>query len=209
MSNISNTTSPLNFEEAKKRLSKVVNRTPLQLNHNLSRRYQAKVYLKREDLQIVRSYKLRGAYNMISTLPQDKLQNGVTTASAGNHAQGFAYSCKKLGIKGVVFMPVITPKQKISQTKMFGANYIEIKLTGDTFDDCAIAAKRYTEENGMAFIPPFEDYKIIEGQGTVAVEILDELSNIDYVFVPIGGGGLCSGVGSYFKVLIKTIQLCN
>ena len=207
MSNISNTTSPLNFEEAKKRLSKVVNRTPLQLNHNLSRRYQAKVYLKREDLQIVRSYKLRGAYNMISTLPQDKLQNGVTTASAGNHAQGFAYSCKKLGIKGVVFMPIITPKQKVTQTKMFGEDNIEIILTGDTFDDCAIAAKQYTEEHGMTFIPPFDDYKIIEGQSTVGIEILEDLSNIDYLFVPVGGGGLASGVGSYFKTFAPQTKI--
>jgi len=199
MTTASHTTFPLNFEEAKKRLSKVVNRTPLQLNPNLSRRYNAKVYLKREDLQIVRSYKLRGAYNMISTLPQEKIEHGVTTASAGNHAQGFAYSCKKLNIKGVVFMPIITPRQKVNQTKMFGESNIEIILTGDTFDDCAAAAKKYTEEHGMTFVPPFDDYKIIEGQSTVAMEIIEDLSNIDYLFVPVGGGGLVSGVGSYFK----------
>ncbi|WP_153796560.1 threonine ammonia-lyase [Foetidibacter luteolus] len=199
MSTQSNISFPLNFEEAKKRLGKIVNRTPLQLNLNLSRRYNASIYLKREDLQIVRSYKLRGAYNMISTLPQEKLQNGVVCASAGNHAQGFAYSCKKLGIKGVVFMPIITPRQKVTQTKMFGEENIEIILTGDTFDDCAIAAKQYTDEHGMTFIPPFDDYKIIEGQSTVAVEILEDLNNIDYLFVPVGGGGLVSGVGSYFK----------
>ncbi len=169
------------------------------LNLNLSRRYNANVYLKREDLQIVRSYKLRGAYNMMSALPAEKMQNGVTTASAGNHAQGFAYSCKKLNIKGVVFMPIITPKQKVNQTKMFGEDNIEIKLVGDTFDDCANAAKAYTEEHSMTFIPPFDDYRIIEGQATVGVEILEDLSNIDYLFVPIGGGGLASGVGSYFK----------
>ncbi len=200
MSTITDTKPLLDFIGASERLKKVVKKTPLPLNHNLSRRYNAKIYLKREDLQIVRSYKLRGAYNMISTLPEDKLKNGVTTASAGNHAQGFAYSCKKLNIKGVVFMPVITPKQKINQTKFFGEENIEIKLFGDTFDDCAVAAKKYTEENNMAFIPPFDDYKIIEGQATVGVEILEELSNIDYLFVPIGGGGLASGVGSYFKI---------
>ena len=189
----------LDFTAAALRLKKIVTKTPLQLNYNLSKKYQCNVYLKREDLQIVRSYKLRGAYNMMSSLPSGQLSKGVVCASAGNHAQGFAYSCKKLNVKGVVFMPVITPNQKITQTKMFGENYIEVKLVGDTFDDCAIAAKKYSEENSMTFIPPFDDYKIIEGQGTVAVEILEELNDIDYVFVPVGGGGLSAGVGSYFK----------
>lgn len=191
----------LNFHEAAERLRKVVNRTPLQLNLNLSNRYQCNVYLKREDLQIVRSYKLRGAYNMMSSLPAELLHRGVVCASAGNHAQGFAYSCKKLGVKGVVFMPIITPKQKVNQTKMFGEAFTEIVLIGDTFDDCAVAAKKYTQENDMTFIPPFDDYKIIEGQGTVGVEILEDLSGIDYIFIPIGGGGLSAGVGSYFKTM--------
>jgi threonine dehydratase len=189
----------LDFAAAKERLKNIVTRTPLQLNTNLSRRYGANIYLKREDLQVVRSYKLRGAYNMISTLPTQQLQNGVTTASAGNHAQGFAYSCKKLGIKGVVFMPVITPRQKVNQTRMFGEDNVIIKLVGDTFDDCAIAAKKYTAEHGMTFIPPFDDYKIIEGQGTLAAEILEDVDTVDYLFVPIGGGGLSAGVGSYFS----------
>jgi threonine dehydratase len=192
-------TYQLDFAKAKERLSKIVIKTPLQLNRNLSRRYNANVYLKREDLQIVRSYKLRGAYNMMSSLPEEQLQKGVVCASAGNHAQGFAYSCKKLGVKGTVFMPIITPNQKVHQTKMFGEDKIEIKLIGDTFDDCAVAAKKFTEENGMTFIPPFDDYRIIEGQATVGVEILEQQSNIDYLFVPVGGGGLASGVGSYFK----------
>ncbi|PZR25386.1 MAG: threonine dehydratase [Citrobacter freundii] len=194
---INNTT--LHFSEAAKRLQGIVNRTPLQLNANLSRKYNCNVYLKREDLQVVRSYKLRGAYNMMKSLPMEKLKAGVVCASAGNHAQGFAFSCKKLGVKGVVFMPIITPKQKVNQTKMFGESNIEIKLVGDTFDDCAVAAKEFTEENGMTFIPPFDDARIIEGQGTVAVEILEDLSEVDYVFIPVGGGGLASGVGSYFK----------
>jgi threonine dehydratase len=174
-----NTTSEilLDFTAAAQRLKNVVNRTPLQLNVNLSKKYQCNVYLKREDLQVVRSYKLRGAYNMMSSLSPEQLQRGVVCASAGNHAQGFAYSCKKLGAKGVVFMPVISPNQKISQTKMFGDNFIEVKLVGDTFDDCAIAAKKYTEENGMTFIPPFDDYKIIEGQATVGVEIFEQFNN--------------------------------
>ena len=189
----------LDFRQAADRLKKVVTKTPLMLNHNLSRKYKANVYLKREDLQIVRSYKIRGAYNLMSTLPQEKLQHGVVCASAGNHAQGFAHSCKKLNVKGIVFMPIITPKQKISQTKMFGEDWVEIKLVGDNYDDCAVAAKEFTEKNNMTFIPAFEDLHIIEGQGTVAAEILDSLSDIDYLFVPVGGGGLASGVGSYFK----------
>ncbi|MFT3980174.1 MAG: threonine ammonia-lyase IlvA [Ferruginibacter sp.] len=190
---------PQYFAEAKERLHKVVTRTPLSLNLNLSKKYQCNVYLKREDLQVVRSYKLRGAYNMMSSLPADQLQKGVVCASAGNHAQGFAYSCKKLGIKGVIFMPVITPGQKISQTKMFGEDAVEIRLVGDSFDDCALAAKQFTEENQMTFIPPFDDVRIMEGQGTVAIEILEDLDQVDFLFVPVGGGGLCGGVGTYFK----------
>lgn len=190
----------LHFAEAAQKLKNVVIRTPLARNANFSKRYGCDVYFKREDLQVVRSYKLRGAYNMISSLSPQQQQKGVVCASAGNHAQGFAYSCKKLGIKGVIFMPVITPKQKITQTKMFGEDNIVIKLVGDTFDDCAIAAKSYTEEHSMIFIPPFDDYSIIEGQGTVGVEILEEQKDIDYLFVPIGGGGLVSGIGAYFKM---------
>jgi threonine dehydratase len=200
METITNTLPVLEFQKAAERLRKVVNRTPLMLNTNLSRKFQCNVYLKREDLQIVRSYKLRGAYNMMSTLPPEQLSKGVVCASAGNHAQGFAYSCKKLNIKGVVFMPFVTPNQKVSQTKMFGENFVEVILTGDTFDDCAITAKKYTQENGMVFIPPFDDYKIIEGQSTVGVEILEDQAQIDYLFVPVGGGGLSAGVGSYFKI---------
>jgi len=197
----------LNYKQAVERLKPVVLHTPLALSHNLSKRYNCEVYLKREDLQVVRSYKLRGAYNMMSSLPKEQLQRGVVCASAGNHAQGFAYSCKKLHAKGVVFMPIITPQQKVQQTKLFGEEYIEIKLVGDTFDDCAIAAKEFTLQNDLTFIPPFDDYRIIEGQSTVGVEILEDFSppdggvggGIDYLFLPIGGGGLCAGVGSYFK----------
>jgi len=187
------------FQQAALRLKDIVNRTPLQFNHNLSRKHKCNIFLKREDLQVVRSYKLRGAYNMMSSLPKEQLQKGVVCASAGNHAQGFAYSCKKLNARGVVFMPIITPKQKVNQTKMFGEDYVEVKLVGDTFDDCAVAAKIFTEKNGMTFIPPFDDPRIIEGQATVAVEILEDKTDIDYLFVPVGGGGLSAGVGTYFK----------
>jgi threonine dehydratase len=189
----------LDFAGAYARLQDVVKKTPLTYNHNLSRKYACDVYLKREDLQIVRSYKLRGAYNMMSLLPPDQLVKGVVCASAGNHAQGFAYSCKKLNVKGVVFMPIITPNQKVSQTKMFGEGFVEVKLIGDTFDDCAVAAKKYTEEHGLTFIPPFDNISIIEGQSTVGIEILDDQQDIDFIFLPVGGGGLSAGVGAYFK----------
>ena len=199
MNTTAHTIPTLDFNAAAKRLKNIVIRTPLMFNHNLSNKYQANIYLKREDLQVVRSYKLRGAYNMMSTLPAEQLQRGVVCASAGNHAQGFAYSCKKLNCRGVVFMPIITPKQKVSQTKMFGEEFIEVVLTGDTYEECAVAAQKYTQENSMTLIPPFDDFKIIEGQGTVALEILEEEPKVDYLFVPVGGGGLAAGVGSYFK----------
>jgi threonine dehydratase len=159
--------------------------------------------LKREDLQIVRSYKLRGAYNMISQLTQDELDRGVVCASAGNHAQGVAFSCSRLGTKGVIFMPEITPKQKVKQTEMFGNGNIEIILTGDTFDDCLREALIYTEAHQMTFIPPFDNYRIIEGQGTVGVEILQDLPGIEAIIMPIGGGGLAAGTGTYLKQHVR------
>ncbi|HEV7783308.1 MAG TPA: threonine ammonia-lyase [Chitinophagaceae bacterium] len=199
MTKVTAHTVQLDFASASLRLKGVVNRTPLTFNHGLSAKYQCSVFLKREDLQVVRSYKLRGAYNMMSLLSAEQLQRGVVCASAGNHAQGFAYSCRKLNTRGVVFMPIITSKQKVKQTKMFGEDFITVQLVGDTFDDCAVAARQFTADNGMTFIPPFDDYRIIEGQGTVALEILEDQYDIDYVFVPVGGGGLAAGVGTYFK----------
>ncbi len=202
------TTRPLmDIRSAAVRLKPIVNRTPLTYNRNLSRRFNCNVYLKREDLQVVRSYKLRGAYNMMSQLSQEQLDKGVVCASAGNHAQGFAYSCKKLNVKGVIFMPIITPNQKISQTKMFGEDFIEIVLMGDTFDDCSKSAQQFTLENEMTFIPPFDDERIIEGQGTVGLEILEDLHHVDYMFVPVGGGGLAAGVGSYFKTFSPSTKI--
>jgi len=197
----------LDFSGAYARLKDVVKKTPLTYNHNLSRKYGCDVYLKREDLQIVRSYKLRGAYNMMSLLPTNQLAKGVVCASAGNHAQGFAYSCKKLNVQGVVFMPIITPNQKVSQTKMFGEGFVEVKLVGDTFDDCAVAAKKYTEEHGLTFIPPFDNVRIIEGQSTVGIEIIEEQQNIDFLFLPVGGGGLSAGVGAYFKTFAPQTKI--
>nr|WP_294900464.1 threonine ammonia-lyase IlvA [uncultured Pedobacter sp.] len=192
---------------AAKRLKNIVTRTPLIYNDRLSKRYDCKIYLKREDMQVVRSYKLRGAYNMISQLTKEELANGVVCASAGNHAQGFAFSCDKLKIKGVVFMPEITPKQKVSQTILFGNGAIEIILVGDTFDDCLKEALAYTEINNMTFIPPFDDYRIIEGQGTVGVEIIEDLPDVDTVIVPIGGGGLIAGLGNYMKQVNPQIKI--
>lgn len=187
------------FAGAAGRLKNIARHTPLAYNQHLSRKHGCNVFLKREDLQVVRSYKIRGAYNMMSSLSGDELRRGVVCASAGNHAQGFAYSCKRLNTRGVIFMPVITPNQKVNQTRMFGEEFIEIKLVGDTYDECSVAAKKYTEENAMVFIPPFDNHKIIEGQGTVGIEILQDKQDVDYLFIPVGGGGLGAGVGTYFK----------
>ncbi|MES2108027.1 MAG: threonine ammonia-lyase IlvA [Bacteroidota bacterium] len=189
----------LDFQAAAQRLKSVVKHTPLEYHTGLSKAYDCEMYLKREDLQVVRSYKLRGAYNMISQLNTDELSRGVVCASAGNHAQGVAFSCNKMGIKGVIFMPEITPKQKVKQTKMFANGHVEIILVGDTFDDCLIEALKYTQANQMTFVPPFDNYSIIEGQGTVGVEILEALPGVEVVVMPIGGGGLAAGTGSYLK----------
>ena len=188
-------------------LKNVVLKTPLQFHRKLSEKFGCEVYLKREDLQVVRSYKIRGAYNLIQSLNEAERLRGVVCASAGNHAQGVAFSCKLLNIKGVIYMPAITPKQKINQVKMFGGSNIEIVLVGDTFDDCQSHALEFTKQNNSMFIPPFDHEKVIEGQGTVAKEILEEQSNIDYVFVPVGGGGLSAGMGSYFATYAPQIKM--
>lgn len=189
----------LDIDSAYKVLQSIVFKTPLQFHSKLSETFSAKIYIKREDLQVVRSYKIRGAYNLIQSLNQEERKLGVVCASAGNHAQGVAFSCKLLHIHGVIYMPAITPKQKINQVKMFGGDWIEIVLVGDTFDECQFVALEFAEASKKVFIPPFDHIKIMEGQGTVGKEILEEESNIDYVFVPVGGGGLSAGLGSYFK----------
>lgn len=195
------------FLAAAERLKDTVLHTPLEFNERLSEKYEAEIYLKREDKQVVRSYKLRGAYNMMCQIPAALILNGVVCASAGNHAQGVAYSCKKLKIKGTIFMPEITPKQKINQTKLFGNGWIDIVLVGDTFDDCLAEALRFTAANQMTFVPPFDHEHVIEGQGTVGVEILADLPDTDVVIMPIGGGGLASGAGSYLKQTKPNITL--
>ncbi|HCT22346.1 MAG TPA: threonine dehydratase [Chitinophagaceae bacterium] len=197
----------LDFTAARARMQGVVRKTPLTYSSTLSKKYQANIYLKREDLQVVRSYKLRGAYNLMCSLSAEHMEKGAVCASAGNHAQGFAYSCKALGIRGVIFMPVITPKQKIKQTTMFGDGCVEIVLSGDTFDDCATAARAYAAANHMVFVPPFDHPAIIEGQATVAAEVLEELPQFDYLFVPVGGGGLAAGMGSFCATFAPAVKI--
>ncbi|SDH84744.1 L-threonine ammonia-lyase [Chryseobacterium taeanense] len=196
-------------KEARKNIEDVVNYTPLQYNQRLSEKYEAHIFLKREDLQPVRSYKLRGAYNKIKSLfDQGEISAGIVCASAGNHAQGVAFSCRQLQIKGTVFMPVTTPKQKLEQVEMFGGNFMEIRLVGDTFDASKNAALDFAKAFGAAFIHPFDDVQIIEGQGTLALEILEQQKEmLDYIFMPIGGGGLASGIATVFQELSKDTQL--
>ncbi|QDH80612.1 threonine ammonia-lyase IlvA [Echinicola soli] len=186
--------------EASEALKEVLNTTPLQFNEQLSDEYGCHVYLKREDLQAVRSYKIRGAYHKISSLSEEEKSRGVVCASAGNHAQGVAFACKKLGIKGTIFIPSTTPAQKINRMRLFGKELVEIVLSGDTYDDAYQTAAIYCEEKGAVFVHPFDDPKVIEGQGTIAKEILDDADfPVDYLFLPIGGGGMAAGVSTYFK----------
>lgn len=196
------------IEKASGVLEEILTPTPFQKNNNLSDIYDAEVFLKREDLQMVRSYKIRGAYNKIRSLSPEGMANGIVCASAGNHAQGVAFSCSKLKIKGSIFMPVTTPKQKIEQVRMFGKEYIEIVLTGDTFDAANSAAIEYAVTNGKTFIPPFDDPKVMEGQGTIGLEITKQAGEpLDYIFVPIGGGGLASGLGAYIKHISPSTKI--
>ena len=190
-------------EAAAEKLRGVATVTPLISNMRYSKQFEANIMFKREDLQQVRSYKIRGAYNKMSSLTEAEAEKGIVCASAGNHAQGVALSCKLLKIKGTIFMPSPTPNQKVEQVKMFGEEYIEVVLIGDTFDDAYHAAMEDCERLNKAFIHPFNDKKVIEGQATVGLEIIDQTDShpIDYVFVPIGGGGLSSGLSSVFKLL--------
>ena len=174
--------------KAKSTLKDVIDSTPLQLNRRLSEKYGARVYLKREDLQVVRSYKIRGAYHKMKALSPAQLEAGIVCASAGNHAQGVAYSCQILGVHGVIYMPTTTPKQKIRQVELFGKQTIEIVLSGDTYDEACQAALEECAKHHKTFIHPFDDAKIIEGQATVGFEIDQQLDeSIDYLFVPSAG----------------------
>ncbi|MCF0247861.1 MAG: threonine ammonia-lyase IlvA [Synergistes sp.] len=190
------------IQKAKQRIGSVVVNTPLSRNAQLSEKYGANIWLKREDLQRVRSYKIRGAFNKISSLSPEELARGVVCASAGNHAQGVALACSVLGVKGTIFMPKPTPQQKIHQVEMFGKDNINIVLTGDTYDDSCKEALAFCESHNGTFIHPFNDPEIIEGQATLGLDILnEETCCFDYILLPIGGGGLMSGVGSVFKSL--------
>jgi threonine dehydratase len=176
--------------------------TPLFLNERLSKKFNSRIFLKREDLQKVRSFKIRGAFNKIKSLDLDNSKDKqIICASAGNHAQGFAYSCKKLKIFGTVYMPETTPKQKVDRVKMFGGDFIKIILIGDNFDDAQKEAQKKINDDTI-FIHPFDDNNVIEGQGTIALELLNQIDkHFDYLIIPIGGGGLISGIITVFKEL--------
>jgi len=197
-----------NIYLAADRLRGIATHTPLQENLNLSDRYEANIFLKREDLQVVRSYKIRGAYNKMASLPQEALAKGVVCASAGNHAQGLAYACRKMGVKGTIFMPTTTPNQKVKQVKLFGKEFVDVVLIGDTYDDAYMAANEYVQTHDSTFVHPFDDILVMEGQGTVGLEIFKDASfKIDYVLMAIGGGGLASGVSTVFKQLSPKTKL--
>ncbi|SFP51361.1 L-threonine ammonia-lyase [Pseudarcicella hirudinis] len=188
--------------KAAENIRSVAIHTPLVENLILSERFEANILLKREDLQIVRSYKIRGAYNKMASLSRKELDKGVVCASAGNHAQGLAYACHKMKVKGTIFMPTTTPNQKIKSVKMFGREEVEIVLVGDTYDDASNAAMKFCEEQKATYVHPFDDMDIISGQGTVGLEIFKDANvRIDYLLIAIGGGGVAAGASSVFKKL--------
>ncbi len=193
---------------AKVTLRDIALKTPLTVSTRYSQLLDATILLKREDLQVVRSYKIRGAFNKMKSLSKLEQDRGIVCASAGNHAQGVAMSCNKLEIYGTIYMPSPTPKQKIEQVKMFGGSYIDIVLKGDTFDDSYVAALEECERTQKIFVHPFDDEKVIEGQATVGLEILEQITTpIDYVFIPVGGGGLASGLSSVFSILSPNTKI--
>jgi threonine dehydratase len=193
---------------AASRLNSVIRKTPWEFNKRLSESTGASIFFKREDLQQVRSFKISGAYNKICSLNEGERTRGIVCASAGNHAQGFAFSCKKMQIEGIVYMPATTPQQKVSQVRMFGGEYIQVVLTGDNFDTCQKYALKFAKKENKTFIHPFDDTKVIEGQATIALEILEHSSGpLDYIFVPVGGGGLISGIVTVIKLLSSNTKI--
>ncbi|NQI70734.1 threonine ammonia-lyase IlvA [Streptococcus suis] len=200
-----------NVEQAYEVLKRVVVRTPLDYSRYLSEKYGATIYIKRENEQRVRSFKIRGAYYAISQLSDEEKALGVVCASAGNHAQGVAYTCQEMQIPATIFMPITTPQQKIGQVRFFGGDCVDIRLVGDTFDESAQAAQEYTKETGKTFIDPFDDDDVQAGQGTVAYEILEEAQeqtiSFDQILVPVGGGGLIAGVSTYLKEHAPEIKI--
>lgn len=197
-------------EAARREVREIFPETPLQLNEHLSRRYGASIWLKREDLSPVRSYKIRGAFNFLRKAVAKAGKGKIfVCASAGNHAQGFAFACRHFGVHGVVFMPVTTPQQKIDKTRIFGGEFISIRLVGDIFDQCYAAARKYVEDNDGYMVPPFDHEDIVEGQATVAAEIMDQLpegTKPEIVIMPVGGGGLSAGLTGF---LAGTVQKEN
>ena len=186
------------IERAAALLRPIIAETPVQRSKRLSERYGAAVYLKREDMQEVRSFKIRGAYTRMAAIPDGERGNGVVCASAGNHAQGVAASCALLGLRGTIFMPVVTPNQKIEKVRDFGKELVEVRLVGDTFDEASAAAMAFSAAAGCSYIHPFDDAAVIAGQGTIGKEIYEQLAGrVDYVVCCIGGGGLIAGVASY------------
>lgn len=192
------------FEEATEVVKRVATETKLIYSDYFSDKTGNKVYLKPENMQVTGAYKIRGAYYKISTLSEEEREKGLITASAGNHAQGVAYAAKRYGIKSVIIMPTTTPLMKVNRTKSYGA---EVILHGDTYDDACDLAYKLAEENGYTFIHPFNDLAVATGQGTIAMEIVKELPTVDYILVPIGGGGLATGVSTLAKMLNPNIKV--
>ena len=200
--------SAAEIDAAAKRIAGVVTPTPLQFSDRLSATTGASVYLKREDLQVVRSYKLRGAYNLLVQLSDEELAAGVVCSSAGNHAQGFAYACRSLGVHGRVYVPAKTPKQKRDRIRYHGGDFIELIVGGSTYDWAAEAALADVARTGATLVPPFDDPRTIAGQGTIAVEILDQLEDEpDLVVVPVGGGGCIAGITTYLAERTTTTSV--
>jgi len=192
------------FEEASEIVKKVTKPTKLIYSEYLSEQTGGKVYLKPENMQHTGAYKLRGAYYKISTMTAEEREKGIITASAGNHAQGVAYAAKEFGCKATIVMPTVTPLIKVNRTKAYGA---EVILFGDVYDDACEKAKEIANKSGKAFIHPFDDEDVITGQGTITMEIIQELPTVDYIFAPVGGGGLVSGVATLAKMLNPKIQI--
>lgn len=190
--------------KAKRQISAIVTKTPCALAPILSEVVGAEVYLKKENLQITGAYKLRGAYNKIASLSKEEQERGVIAASAGNHAQGVAYSARSFGINATIVMPEATPLLKVTGTKALGA---EVILHGDNYDEAYAFALKYAQKNHLTFIHPFEDDCVIAGQGTVALEMFDDINNLDVVVIPIGGGGLISGMGSAIKQIDPRVRV--
>ena len=196
---------------ASNRLINIMPFTLVKRNDDLSYKYESNIFLKREDLTPVRSYKIRGAFNKLSFLKEENNNSPqnikLTCASAGNHAQGVAYSCNLLNLKSDIFMPKITTKQKIDKVIKFGGLNTKIHLEGNNFDECSKIANEFMESNKSIYVHPFNDEKVIEGQGTVGYEILTQLQNVEYIILPIGGGGLSSGVSAFVKTINPKIKI--